>query len=186
MRLSWMARTSWIGAVAVGAAVAGGCHDMLDQDRPEPAPPHRPATTSPVATGERDQPQPLPGMTPPPKPFVDVDRHLPPPAAAAPSPLLLEHAAPDAPLPLSVYGSQPTHPVTDFDLGPTLTGTNLQKRLGPPAGVAGVEDRWLVYRLTGNRELWLSFANGDGPLVAADVISGAENGYVRDRLYPER
>ena len=152
-----------------------------------PAPPPVPASTEPsptVATGELGQPQPLPGLTPPPKPFIAMGRHAPPPPSAQPSPLLLEHAAPDAPVPLSVYGSQPTHAVADFNLGPDLTGVSLQARFGPPAGVAGIEDPWLVYRLTHDRELWLHFAGGDGPLLAADLVRAAENGYVRDRLYP--
>ncbi len=177
-----MARRTWIAACAL--TVLGGCGNMLDQDRAQPATPARRATTGPttLATGELDQPQPLPGLTPPPKPFIAIGRHAPPPALAQPSPLLVEHASPDASL--AAYGAQPTHLVADFNLGSKLTAADVQRRLGPPAGVAGIEDHWLVYRLTQDRELWLNFADGDGPLVAADVIHGAENGYVRDRVYP--
>ena len=173
----------------LAAAVVGslaGCGAMLDQDRGRrvTAPPAGPPATD-VATGDLGYPEPLPGLTPPPKPFIATGRNRPPPPEAQPSALLLEHAAPDAPLPLSAYGSQPAHAVADFRLGPGLTGVTLQSRLGPPAGVAGIDDPWLVYRLTDDREMWLHFAGGDGPLMAADLVRGAENGYVRDRVYPE-
>ena len=174
-----MARGTWIAA-----CLLGGCGQMLDQDRAEPVAARPTPFPSTLATADRGREQPLPGLTPPPKPFIAVGQNAPSPPPAQPSPLLVEHASPDASL--SAYGRQPTHAVDDFQLGSTLTGVALQRRLGPPAGVAGVEDRWLVYRLTGDRELWLNFAGGDGPLLAADVIHGAENGYVRDRVYPER
>lgn len=167
---------------ALAVILLAGCADMLDQDRPAVAP----AARSPgpvVSTSDFGRPQPLPGLNPPPKPFVDTNRFASP---GQPSPLLIEHAAPDAPVPLSVYGEQPARPVDAFPLSPGLTAAALQRQFGPPAAVAGIDDPWQVYRLTYNREIWLHFAGPDGPLTAADLVRGAENGYVRDRLYPTR
>ncbi len=172
----------WITTAVAGVCV-GGCANMLDQDRARPTP-AGPAPGPVVSTSDRGQPQPLPGLTPPPKPFIDTHQLDAPPGQ--PTPLLLEHSAPDPPVPLSAYSSQPARPVDAFDLGPGLTGLALRRRFGPPAGVAGIEDPWMVYRLTDDRELWLHFAGGDGPLMAADLVRGAETGYVRDRLYPTR
>ena len=165
------------------ALSAAGCANMLDEDRARPGP-AAPTTGPVVATSDRDQPQPLPGLAPVPKPFIATGQFE--PAAGGPSALLVEHASPDAPVPLSAYGQQPARPVDAFPLGPGLTGSSLRRQFGPPAGVAGIDDSWVVYRLTHGREIWLHFAGGDGPLQAADLVRGAENGYVRDRLYPVR
>ena len=164
------------------ALFIGGCGPVLDQDRPVV---HRAAaTTGPaVATADLGTAPPLPGLTPPPKPFFSTAQFAAEPGH--PSPLLVEHAVPEPPLPLSVYGQQPVRPVSAFDLGPSLTAAALRRQLGPPAGMADLDDPWVVYRLTYGREIWLHFAGGDGPLTAADLVRGAENGYVRQRLYPE-
>ena len=169
--------------VAIAVAAAAGCDSALDQDRPPPRP--VPTTGPAVATGDRGVPQPLPGLTPSPKPFVDTDRFTGGgDATDQPSVLLQTHAVPDAPVPLSLYGRQPVHATADFGLSPTLTASGVRQRFGPPAGVAGIGDSWAVYRLTFGRELWLHFANGDGALMAADVVRGRETGYSRERVYP--
>ena len=171
--------------LAVGLVLAGGCNGALDQDQPTPPPPARPATGPAVATSDLGTVPPLPGLLPPPKPFVAESRFTGGPAQ--PSPLLLEHAVPEPAIPLSEYGRQPAHAIDDFDLGPALTGAALQRRFGPPAGTAVVDDPWYVYRVTFGRELWLHFADGGtGPLLAADLVRGREDGYSRDRLYPTR
>jgi hypothetical protein len=174
----------------ITAGVLAGCGSALDQDRAEeraPAPAHH-ASTMPttLATGDLGDRQPVPGVTPAPKPFFAPEQHkLPKPRPIEPSPLLVEHAAPDAPLPLSVYASQPVYELSDFPLGSGLTAAAVRQRFGAPAGVAGIEERWWVYRLPDRHELWLNFADGGGPLQFADVIRGAETGYVRDRVFPK-
>jgi hypothetical protein len=169
--------------------LAGGCAEALDQNRPlasrRPVAPPPPTTGPTVATADLGQPQPLPGLTPPPKPFVDRRQFAAPsPFSDAPSTLLLLHESPTATVSLSEYARQPQHSVDAFHLSANLTGTALRQRFGPPAGVAGIEDPWVVYRLTFGREMWLHFADGDGPLLAADLVRGAEVGYVRQRLFP--
>ncbi len=166
------------------ALAAGGCAAALDQNRARPQPAAAAATAA--ATDPGPSGEPIPGLAPPPKPFVDTARFTSSPLSGKPSVALLEHASPEPPVPLSEYGRQPVWSVEDFPLGPGLTGAAVRQRFGPPAGVAGVDDPWAVYRLTDDRELWLHFSGGDGPLTAADLVHGAENGYVRDRLYPAR
>ena len=170
----------------VTAMAGGGCARVLDQDRTPPATAARPAAGPTVATEDRGQPQPLPGLAPPPKPFIDTARFKSTPAQGKPSTLLQVHASPAAPVPLSEFGAQPVHAVDDFPLGPGLTAAAVRRAFGPPAGLAGVEDPWVVYRVTDDREMWLHFAGDDGPLTAADLVRGAETGYIRDRLYPTR
>ena len=179
------ATTRTMAGLTLGLLWAAGCASALDQDRPV----HRPAepTSRPaVATGQRGVEQPLPGLDAPPKPFVDLERFKSTPTSVPPSGLLMAHASPDAPVPLSAYGEQPVHQLEEFQLGPTLTGAAVRRQFGPPAGLAGIVDSWAVYRLPRGRELWLHFLDGDGPLLAADRVRGRENGYSRERLYPER
>jgi hypothetical protein len=106
--------------------------------------------------------------------------------AARPSTLLLEHADSDSPVPLSEFAKQPIHSIADFHLSADLSADDVQKRLGPPAQVADNDDPWLVYRVWCNAELWLHFT---GPakdhLEAADMVRGAEDGYVRERVFGE-
>ena len=137
----------------------------------------------PVATADLGNGNPGPGLVPKPKPFIAVPREL-KPQGGRPSTLLLEHASPDSPVPLSEYPNQPAYTVPVFDLHATLTQKDLETRLGKPAQIADTSDPWLVYRLVGDRELWLHFSGEDHDhLDAADVIRGAEDGYVRDRVF---
>ena len=59
--------------------------------------------------------------------------------------------------------------------------------MGPPAQLADYADPWFVYRLTGNRELWLQFNQPDKTsLISADVVGAAGRGWVqvsRDRIF---
>ena len=171
-------------ALIATLTVLAGCGSALDQDRPTPL--RQPASRPNVATGDLGRVERLPGLAPPPKPFIAPARFDPAGGPAHPSILLQEQAGPDQPVSLSTYARQPTHDVDDFDISPTLTGAAVRGRFGPPAGMAGIDDPWAVYRLTGGRELWLHFADGDGTLLAADVVRGREDGYSRDRLYPDR
>jgi hypothetical protein len=193
------------GPVAVLAAGLGGCMHMHRQPTTVAT---TMATTAPVgnesvATGDLGTVQKVPGVTPKPKPFIAIPGITTPvnPAPAVtsnqtpigptasnsnarPSTLLLEHASPDSPVPLSAYGKQPVHELSDFDLHKGLTAASVQQRVGAPAQLADTADPWFVYRLTGSRELWLHFAGVADPVLdAADVVRAAEDGYVRDRVY---
>ena len=140
-------------------------------------------TTQPVATSELGTVSNIPGLAPKPKPFIAIPKPL-QIAGGRPSTLLLEHASPDSPVPLSDYAKQPEHSIGEFHLRTELSAQTVQRWLGPPAQLADNEDPWLVYRLRGNQEIWLHFT---GPLQdqldAADVIRGAEDGYVRTRVF---
>jgi hypothetical protein len=140
-------------------------------------------TTEPVATSALGTVNSLPGLAPKPKPFIAIPRQV-QAAAAKPSTLLLEHASPDSPVPLSEYGNQPAYDVSAFNLRQAPSASDVQRIMGLPAQIADCGDPWLVYRLNGDRELWLHFS---GPthahLDAADVIAGAEDGYTRDRVF---
>lgn len=151
----------------------------LAQASPPPAP------GGPVATSALGTVRKVPDVTPKPKPFIALPKPA-PVFAARPSTLLLEHAVADSPVPLSEFANQPVHSVGDFHLRAELSAAEVQRALGPPAQLADNDDPWFVYRLNFGRELWLHFT---GPLLdhldAADVIRGAEDGYVRDRVFGE-
>jgi hypothetical protein len=136
-----------------------------------------------VATSDLGTINKVPGLAPKPKPFIAVPKAI-QVAAARPSTLLLEHASPDSPVPLSEYARQPVYSVSEFHLNANLSAELVQKRMGSPAQLADCEDPWFVYRLHDDQEIWLHFS---GPfhdhLDAADVIRGAEDGYVRTRVF---
>jgi hypothetical protein len=140
-------------------------------------------TTQPVATSDIGQVAPPVGLAPKAKPFIAVPEPL-QLGAAKPSTLLLEHASPDSPVPLSQYASQPVYSVESFHLHSGLSAEAVERRMGPPAQLADAGDPWLVYRIAGSQEIWLHFT---GPLQdqldAADVIRAAEDGYVRTRVF---
>jgi hypothetical protein len=143
-------------------------------------------TTTPVATEDLGTVGAIPGLAKKPKPFIALPKVV-RSAAARPSTLLLEHASPDSPVPLSEYGRQPTFSTADFHLRSDLTAADVERRLGPPAQIADNDDPWLVYRLKGNREIWLHFAGSDPDhLLAADVIRGVEDGYAREQVFQAR
>lgn len=101
-----------------------------------------------------------------------------------PSVLLLQHARSDSPIPLSEYAMQPAHSLESFDLKPELSAARLRQKMGPPAQWADYADKWVVYRLTDDRELWLKFAEpSDDILLAADVVEQMEDGFSRRRVY---
>jgi hypothetical protein len=137
----------------------------------------------PVATSKLGAVGKVPGVTPKSKPFIALPT-LPAAYGVHPSTLLLEHADPDSPVPLTDYAKQPEHSLSAFHLRAKLSAAELEQKLGPPAQLADNDDPWLVYRLDFKRELWLHFT---GPameqLDAADVVRGAEDGYVRDRVF---
>jgi hypothetical protein len=139
------------------------------------------STTMPVATADLGNAPPIKGLFPK-KPFIKTDPHF--GDRGNPSTLLLEHASPDSPVPLSAFSDQPVRKLPDFHLNSGMTADEVQKKFGPPAALADVEDPWFVYRLTNTRELWLHFEPAlHGKLVAADVIRGAESGYVRTHVF---
>jgi hypothetical protein len=143
-------------------------------------------TTAPVATEDLGDVGPIPGLLKKPKPFIALPK-LPAQvtAGAQPSTLLLEHATSDSPVPLSEYARQPVHSTEDFHLRSDLSAAEVKRRLGPPAQLAVNDDPWLVYRLSLNRELWLHFSSPDQDhLLAADIIRSAEDGYVREPVFP--
>jgi hypothetical protein len=144
----------------------------------EPSP-----TTAPVATSELGTVSNVPGLAPKPKPFIAIPKSL-QVTGGKPSTLLLEHASPDSPVSLSDFAKQPTHLVAEFHLRSELSAEEVTRLMGPPAQLADTGDPWLVYRLHGEQEIWLHFT---GPLQnrldAADVIRGAEDGYVRTRVF---
>ena len=151
---------------------------------PMPMPP-QPPTTAPVATSELGDGSLVVGLAPPAKPFFVLPKPIRFGTAAKPSTLLLEHASPDSPVPLSEYAKQPVYGVDDFHLAANLSASTVQALMGPPAQLADAEDPWLVYRLGNDREIWLHFSGRlQDTLDAADVIHGAEDGYVRDRVFP--
>ncbi len=137
----------------------------------------------PVATSDLGKVGKVPGLAPKPKPFIAG-----PPgivaAGARPSTLLLEHASADSPVPITEYAKQPVYSVSNFHLRSDLSASEVERKLGPPAQIADNDDPWLVYRISSDREIWLHFT---GPLQdhldAADVIRGAEDGYVRTRVF---
>ena len=142
-----------------------------------------------VATGELGTVPATPGLKPKPKPFIAIPKAI-QLRPIRPTTLLLEHASPDSPIALSEYGKQPVYSVDDFHLHKGLTAAEVQKKLGSPAQLADTDDPWLVYRLSFGREIWLHFSQGTDSngvvgliLDAADVIRGAEDGYVRDRVF---
>ena len=146
-------------------------------------------TTQPVATSDLGSGTTGADLTPKPKPFIAIPKIFTSARTSGttggrPSTLLLEHASPDSPVPLSEYSNQPSYTVVAFDLHANLSQKDLESRLGKPAQIADTVDPWLVYRLVGNREIWLHFSGEDHDhLDAADVIRGAEDGYVRDRVF---
>jgi hypothetical protein len=170
------------------AAIVGGCIPLHRHPATNPATAPMATTgptTEPVATSDLGTSANLPGLKPKPKPFIALPRGL-DQANTKPSTLLLEHASPDSPVPLSDFTRQPLHDLAAFHLGKGLTSAAVQAHMGLPAQLADTEDPWWVYRLTGYRELWLHFSNGPAGaavLDAADVIRSAEDGYVRDRVF---
>jgi hypothetical protein len=135
----------------------------------------------PVATADLGNTPPVPGLFPK-KPFIKTIPHF--SDAGNPSTLLLEHASPDSPVPLSAFADQTVRSLSDFHLNGAMTADEVQKKFGPPAALADVEDPWFVYRLTNTRELWLHFSPAlHGRLVSADVVRGAESGYVRTHVF---
>jgi hypothetical protein len=150
------------------------------------APPSAAATPvpQPVATEDLGTVDHVPGVNPKPRPFIAAPNV--PMIAARPSTLLLEHADSDSPVPLSEFAKQPVYHLAEFKLSADLSAEDLQKRLGPPAQLVDNDDPWLVYRLWFNRELWLHFTGPDKDhLEAADMVRGAEDGYVRERVFGE-
>ena len=180
----------WSGfrnSAAVIAIALGGCNTSKPfvAIGPVPAPSATPIADSatPVATSALGTVASVPGVTPKPKPFVAVPKPE-PLLAVHPSTLLLEHAVPDSPVPLTDYAKQPVHWLHDFDLRRGMSAAEVQKNFGLPAQLADNEDPWLVYRLTYRRELWLHFTGlAQDRLDAADVVRPAEDGYVRDRVF---
>ncbi len=139
--------------------------------------------TQPVATSALGTVASVPGVKPKPKPFVAVPK-APEILPAQPSTLLLEHAVPDSPVPITDYARQPLHWLHDFHLTTALSAAQVVKDFGLPAQLADNEEYWYVYRLTFRRELWLHFVGpSKDTLVAADVVRPAEDGYVRDRVF---
>jgi hypothetical protein len=174
-----------LGGLTLAALAVGGCSSSKpfiaigNSAASAPA-----ASTQPVATEDLGTVQHVKGVQPPAKPFLAVPKIA--GLTVRPSTLLLEHADPDSQVPLSEYANQPVHLMADFHLSSDLSVDDLQKRLGPPAQLADNDDPWLVYRLWCNAELWLHFT---GPakdhLDAADVVRGAEDGYMRERVFGE-
>jgi hypothetical protein len=173
---------------AVMMAISVGCNSSkpfiaIGPTQPASAAPVASPATEPVATSDLGKVT-ATGATPKPKPFIALPRVITQLPAGSPSTLLREHAVAESPVPLSEYGNQPIHTISDFNLRSNLSVTEVEKKLGEPAQLADNEDPWLVYRLSFNRELWLHFT---GPLMdhldAADVIRGAEDGYTRDRVF---
>jgi len=139
--------------------------------------------TQPVATSDLGTVASVAGVKPKPKPFVAIPKPQ-PILPAQPSTLLLEHAVPESPVPLSDYAKQPLHWLHDFHLTTSLSAAQAEKEFGPPAQLADNEEYWYVYRLTFRRELWLHFIGPNRDyLAAADVVRPAEDGYVRDRVF---
>jgi hypothetical protein len=172
-------------AVLIGVMAVAGCNSNKPFIAlgPRPATVEAPPTTQPVATSELGTVSHVPGVAPKPKPFIAVPKPI-QMAGAKPSTLLLEHASPDSPVPLSDYAKQPVYDVSDFHLSEKLSANQLKREMGQPAQLADLEDPWFVYRITGNRELWLHFSGlSHERLDAADLIRGAEDGYVRTRLF---
>jgi hypothetical protein len=174
MRWSGIRNSAVVVAIAVGGCNSSKPFIALGPAR-APMADTSPAT-QPVATAE-------PGVKPKPKPFVAVPK-LPPVLPAQPSTLLMEHAVPDSPVPLTDYAKQPLHWLHDFHLSTSLSAAAVEKSFGPPAQLADNEEYWYVYRLTFRRELWLHFVGPNRDyLIAADVVRPAEDGYVRDRVF---
>jgi hypothetical protein len=174
--------------LAAAAAVAAGCSSskpFIAIGQPAGAQPAvvQTATTQPVATSDLGSVPPPAGVGPKPKPFIAIPKPL-QAGAARPSTLLLEHASPDSPVPITDYANQPVYSVEAFGLRSDLSAEAVERRMGPPAQLADAGDPWLVYRINGGQELWLHFAGPlQGQLDAADVIRGAEDGYVRTRVF---
>ena len=127
------------------------------------------------------RPEPVTYNPPPKKPFFAPVSILPP---EQPSPLLLQHARSDSPIPLQQYGQQKTFAVSDFPLSWETSADDLQRQIGPPAQLADYSNVWFVYRLKLRKELWLHFTQpGNSHLLAADVINSDEDGYHRERVF---
>jgi hypothetical protein len=179
-----MKKKLWI-ALAGAMSITGCAHSnkpfiALGQN-PTTAP--EPAAPPEVATSDLGTITNVPGLAPKPKPFIAVPKPI-QTAAARPSTLLLEHASPDSPVPLSEYAKQPVYSVGEFHLNADLSAELVQKRMGAPAQLADSEDPWFVYRLHHDQEIWLHFSGSfHDHLDAADVIRGAEDGYVRTRVF---
>jgi len=177
-------RLSRIEMVMLSALAAGltGCIPLHRHPATQPATEPM-ATTQPVATEDVGTATKIPGLAPKPKPFIALPGKI-QAAMARPSTLLLEHASPDSPVPLSEYAKQPTHRLSAFHLHKGLTEVEVQQLMGLPAQLADTEDPWFVYRLNGDQELWLHFSGATEPVLdAADVVRGAEDGYIRDRVF---
>jgi hypothetical protein len=160
---------------------------VADSSTPETAPPppqvvdsSKPTPPTPPSASSADT---LKNVVPPKKPFVATGGWF-KTKPDEPSVLLQQHARSDSPVPLSLYDRQPMYALEQFNLRQTLSADEVQKRLGPPAQLADYSDPWLVYRLSNGRELWLHFAQPAGTrLLYADVISHAEDGYIRRRIF---
>ena len=154
-------------------AAIGGCHLHRHQ-----AVPAQPATEPTTSAGSRSD---LTGVKPPPKPFIAKPKFA---GEDQPSILLKVHARSDSPVPLDQYAKQKTYALSAFNLNTDLSAAQVQQKFGPPAQWADYSDLWIVYRLDGNRELWLHFAPPDNRgLLAADVVGSMEDGYTRDRVF---
>jgi hypothetical protein len=169
--------------VLVGAFAVAGCNSNKPFIKMGPTTAEAPPPNPNVATADLGTVSHVPGLEKKPKPFIAVPEQL-HVAEARPSTLLIEHASPDSPVPLSDYAKQPVYSVSDFHLSEKLTANQLKREKGQPAQLADLEDPWFVYRIAGNQELWLHFAGlSHERLDAADLVRGAEDGYVRTRLF---
>jgi hypothetical protein len=151
---------------ACGLMIAG-CHHTEPEAVAPPAQPQTPEVSGVVVH----------------KPFIAIPHPF-APAEGQPSILLQLHARTDSPVPLLEYGKQKTYSLSAFDLRPSLSAEELEKRLGPPAQLADYADPWVVYRLNYGKELWLHFSQPNNVgLLAADIVLSKEDGYTRDRIF---
>jgi hypothetical protein len=155
-------------------------------EAPAPAPAPAPPASREVVDSSKPTPTPsasLSGVLPPKKPFIAPGSWF-KTHPDQPTVMLQEHARSDSPVPLELYDRQPQYAIADFNLRQTLSATELQRRLGPPTALADYSDPWVVYRLSNGRELWLHFTQPEATrLLYADVISHAEDGYMRRRVF---
>jgi len=187
-------------ALITAAIIAGGCVNQhkAGSATTKPAPTTQSAESSEPVTVASASPKPAPPPPVQPTPTVaaakpvDTLHDVVPTKPffsgmdfpdAKPSILLQQHARTDSPVPLSRYAKQPTHKLEDFGLSKSLTAAALEKKLGPPAQIADYAEPWVVYRMPGQKELWLHFAADDSGLLEADVVSPWEDGYRRERAF---
>jgi hypothetical protein len=157
------------------------------ESEPTSAPVTTAAPSPQVVDSSRPTPPPasdtLKDVLPPKKPFIAAGQWF-KSGPDQPTVLLKQFARNDSPVPLSLYDRQPIYAIQDFNLRLTLSASEVRQRLGPPAQLADYDQMWLVYRLSNGRELWLRFTDPEPTrLLYADVVSQAEDGYIRRRIF---